>query len=94
MMEKINDGDIKGLFFMCLNFVVFSLNVNFVKKVLRKLIFFVVIDLFIFEIVKYVDVILFVFFYLEDEGIMINVEGCVILREVSWLCFGEVKYDW
>ncbi|NNU97887.1 molybdopterin-dependent oxidoreductase, partial [Anoxybacillus sp. EFIL] len=57
MMEKINDGDIKGLFLMCSNPAVSSPNANLVKKALRKLTFFVAIDLFISETAKYADVI-------------------------------------
>lgn len=94
MIEKIYDGEIKGLFLMCLNLIVLNLNVNFVKKVFEKFEFLVVVDMFELEMVKLVNLILLVFFYLEDEGIMINVEGRVILCEVSFLCGGEIKYDW
>ncbi|AOR96695.1 assimilatory nitrate reductase catalytic subunit NasC [Bacillus subtilis] len=94
MMEKINDGDIKGLFLMCSNPAVSSPNANLVKKALRKLTFFVAIDLFISETAKYADVILPASSYLEDEGTMTNVEGRVTLRETSRPCPGEAKHDW
>ncbi|MFE6374093.1 assimilatory nitrate reductase catalytic subunit [Bacillus subtilis] len=94
MMEKINDGDIKGLFLMCSNPAVSSPNANLVKKALRKLTFFVAIDLFISETAKYADVILPASSYLEDEGTMTNVEGRVTLREASRPCPGEAKHDW
>jgi len=94
MMEKINDGDIKGLFLMCSNPAVSSPNANLVKKALRKLTFFVAIDLFISETATYADVILPASSYLEDEGTMTNVEGRVTLREASRPCPGEAKHDW
>ncbi|QFY80723.1 nitrite reductase [Bacillus subtilis] len=94
MMEKINDGDIKGLFLMCSNPAVSSPNANLVKKALSKLTFFVAIDLFISETAKYADVILPASSYLEDEGTMTNVEGRVTLREASRPCPGEAKHDW
>ncbi|MDZ5672200.1 assimilatory nitrate reductase catalytic subunit NasC [Bacillus stercoris] len=94
MMEKIHDGDIKGLFLMCSNPAVSSPNANLVKKALRKLTFFVAIDLFISETAEYADVILPASSYLEDEGTMTNVEGRVTLREASRPCPGEAKHDW
>ncbi|MEK3711497.1 nitrate reductase [Bacillus sp. FSL K6-1005] len=94
MMEKINDGDIKGLFLMCSNPAVSSPNANLVKQALSKLTFFVAIDLFISETAKFADVILPASSYLEDEGTMTNVEGRVTLREASRPCPGEAKHDW
>ncbi|BEV39060.1 assimilatory nitrate reductase catalytic subunit [Bacillus stercoris] len=94
MMEKIHDGDIKGLFLTCSNPAVSSPNANLVKKALRKLTFFVAIDLFISETAEYADVILPASSYLEDEGTMTNVEGRVTLREASRPCPGEAKHDW
>lgn len=94
MMEKINDGDIKGLFLMCSNPAVSSPNANLVKQALSKLTFFVAIDLFLSETAKFADVILPASSYLEDEGTMTNVEGRVTLREASRPCPGEAKHDW
>ncbi|TYS09528.1 molybdopterin-dependent oxidoreductase [Bacillus subtilis] len=94
MMEKINDGDIKGLFLMCSNPAVSSPNANLVKKALKKLTFFVAIDLFMSESATYADVILPASSYLEDEGTMTNVEGSVTLREATRPCPGETKHDW
>ncbi|MEC0251087.1 assimilatory nitrate reductase catalytic subunit NasC [Bacillus halotolerans] len=94
MMEKINDGDIKGLFLMCSNPAVSSPNANLVKQALSKLTFFVAIDLFLSETAKFADVILPASSYLEDEGTMTNVEGRVTLREASRPCLGEAKHDW
>ncbi len=64
------------------------------EKALRKLTFFVAIDLFISETATYADVILPASSYLEDEGTMTNVEGRVTLREASRPCPGEAKHDW
>ncbi|MBV5124189.1 nitrate reductase [Bacillus halotolerans] len=94
MMEKINDGDIKGLFLMCSNPAVSSPNANLVKQALSKLTFFVAIDLFLSETAKFADIILPASSYLEDEGTMTNVEGRVTLREASRPCPGEAKHDW
>jgi len=94
MMEKIDEGEIKGLFLMCSNPVVSNPNAHFVKKALKKLKFLVAVDLFVSETAKLADLILPTSSYLEDEGTMTNVEGRVTLREASCPCPGEVRHDW
>ncbi|RXK27013.1 assimilatory nitrate reductase catalytic subunit NasC [Bacillus velezensis] len=94
MIEKIDSGDIKGLFLMCSNPAVSGPNANFVKQAIKKLRFFVAVDLFISETAAFADVILPASSYLEDEGTMTNVEGRVTLREASRTCPGEAKHDW
>ncbi|XJZ28751.1 molybdopterin oxidoreductase family protein [Bacillota bacterium Lsc_1132] len=94
MIEKMNDGEITGLFLMCSNPLVSSPNANFVKEAIKKLKFFVAADLFISETARLADLILPASSYLEDEGTMTNVEGRVTLREASYPCPGEVKHDW
>ncbi|MCZ4246022.1 nitrate reductase [Bacillus amyloliquefaciens] len=94
MIEKINGGDIKGLFLMCSNPAVSGPNANFIKQAIKKLRFFVAIDLFISETAEFADLILPASSYLEDEGTMTNVEGRVTLREASRTCPGEAKHDW
>lgn len=94
MIEKIDSGDIKGLFLMCSNPAVSGPNANFVKQAIKKLRFFVAVDLFISETAAFADVILPASSYLEDEGTMTNVEGRVTLREASRTCAGEAKHDW
>lgn len=94
MIEKIDNGDIKGLFLMCSNPAVSGPNANFVKQAIKKLRFFVAVDLFISETAAFADVILPASSYLEDEGTMTNAEGRVTLREASRSCPGEAKHDW
>ncbi|WP_144566124.1 molybdopterin oxidoreductase family protein [Neobacillus bataviensis] len=94
IMEKIDEGEITGLFLMCSNPVVSNPNAHFVKNALKKLKFLVAVDLFVSETAKLADLILPTSSYLEDEGTMTNVEGRVTLREASCPCPGEVKHDW
>ncbi|MBV7506618.1 nitrate reductase [Bacillus sp. sid0103] len=94
MMEKIHEKEIKGLFLMCSNPIVSNPNARFVKEAIKKLTFFVAVDLFVSETARLADVILPASSYLEDEGTMTNVEGRVTLREASYPCPGEVKHDW
>jgi assimilatory nitrate reductase catalytic subunit len=94
MMEKIDEGEIQGLFLMCSNPVVSNPNAHFVKEAIKKLKFFVAVDLFVSETARFADLILPASSYLEDEGTMTNVEGRVTLREASYPCPGEVKHDW
>ncbi|MFL6560720.1 MAG: molybdopterin oxidoreductase family protein, partial [Bacillus sp. (in: firmicutes)] len=94
MIEKIHEGEIKGLFLMCSNPLVSSPNAHFVKEAIKKLKFFVAVDLFVSETARLADLILPASSYLEDEGTMTNLEGRVTLREASYPCPGEVKHDW
>ncbi|MCL6572570.1 MAG: nitrate reductase, partial [Bacillus sp. (in: Bacteria)] len=94
MIEKINEGEITGMFLMCSNPIVSNPNANFVKKALEKLKFLVVVDLFVSETARLADLILPTSSYLEDEGTMTNLEGRITLREASFPLPGEVKHDW
>lgn len=94
MIEKIDKGEITGMFLMCSNPIVSSPNANFVERALKKLKFLVVVDMFISETARLADLILPTSSYLEDEGTMTNLEGRVTLREASLPCPGEVKHDW
>ncbi|MEH7117493.1 nitrate reductase [Neobacillus vireti] len=94
IMEKIDEGEITGLFLMCSNPIVSNPNAHFVKNALKKLKFLVAVDLFVSETAKLADLILPTSSYLEDEGTMTNVEGRVTLREASCPCPGEVRHDW
>ena len=94
MMEKIDEGEIKGLFLMCSNPTVSHPNAHFVKQAMKKLNYLVAVDLFISETASLADVILPASSYLEDEGTMTNLEGRVTLREASFPCPGEAKHDW
>ncbi|WP_026563011.1 nitrate reductase [Bacillus sp. J37] len=94
MFQKINDGEITGMFLVCSNPVVSNPNATFVKEALKKLKFLVAVDLFVSETAKLADLILPASSYLEDEGTMTNLEGRVTLREASRPCPGEAKNDW
>ena len=94
MIEKMDKGEITGLFLMCSNPVVSNPNAHFVKKALQKLKFLVAVDLFISETARLADLILPATSYLEDEGTMTNLEGRVTLREASFPILGEAKHDW
>jgi len=94
MFQKMNDGEITGMFLVCSNPVVSNPNATFVKQALKKLKFLVAVDMFISETAKFADLILPASSYLEDEGTMTNVEGRVTLREASRPCPGEAKNDW
>ena len=94
MFQKINGGEITGMFLVCSNPVVSNPNAIFVKEALKKLKFLVAVDLFVSETAKFADLILPASSYLEDEGTMTNIEGRVTLREASRPCPGEAKNDW
>lgn len=94
MIQKIDEGEIKGLFVMGSNPVVSSPNARFVKRALKKLQCLVVVDLFLSETAELADLVLPTSSYLEDEGTMTNLEGRVTWRPASRKRPGEVKHDW
>ncbi|ARI76601.1 assimilatory nitrate reductase catalytic subunit NasC [Halobacillus mangrovi] len=94
MFEKMDEGTITALFLMCSNPVASNPNANFVKRAIKKLKFFVAVDLFISESAELADLILPASSYLEDQGTMTNIEGRVTLREASRPVPGQVKHDW
>lgn len=94
MIEKMDEGEIKGLFLMCSNPVVSNPSAEFVKQAIGKLDFLVVVDMFVSETARLADLILPTTSYLETPGTMTNVEGRVTLREASFPVRGEAKHDW
>ncbi|WP_461610260.1 assimilatory nitrate reductase catalytic subunit NasC [Cytobacillus kochii] len=94
MMEKIDQGEIKGMLLMASNPIVSNPNANMVKKALVKLDFLVVADMFISETAELADLILPVSSYLENEGSITNLEGRVMHRKGSRVVSSEVKHDW
>ncbi|MEH7106667.1 assimilatory nitrate reductase catalytic subunit NasC [Bacillus sp. JJ1764] len=94
IFERIDAGEITGLFLMCSNPIVSSPNAQFVTEAIKKLRFFVAVDLFISETARMADLILPSSSYLEDEGTLTNLEGRVTLREATYPCPEEVKHDW
>jgi assimilatory nitrate reductase catalytic subunit len=94
MFEKMDSGEITGLFLMCSNPVVSLPNAHFVDGALKKLKYLVSIDLFISETAALADLILPATSFLEDEGTFTNLEGRVTLREANLPSVGEAKHDW
>ncbi|WP_209124570.1 molybdopterin oxidoreductase family protein [Alkalihalobacillus sp. BA299] len=94
MIQKMDEGEIKGLFLMCSNPVVSNPSAEFVKQAIEKLDFFVAVDMFVSETARLADLILPTTSYLETPGTMTNVEGRVTLREASFPVRGEAKHDW
>ncbi|WP_100404651.1 assimilatory nitrate reductase catalytic subunit NasC [Bacillus solitudinis] len=94
MMEKVSEGEIRGMVLMASNPIVSNPNATFVKNALEKLDFLVTIDMFVSETAQLADLILPTSSYLENEGTFTNLEGRVTLREASKECPGEVKHDW
>jgi assimilatory nitrate reductase catalytic subunit len=94
MIQKIDSGEITGLFLMCSNPIVSNPNANFVKNAFKKLTFLVAVDLFVSETARLADLILPSTSYLEDEGTMTNLEGRVTLRVANMSSPGEAKHDW
>ncbi|ARK28581.1 assimilatory nitrate reductase catalytic subunit NasC [Halalkalibacter krulwichiae] len=94
MIQKMDEGEIKGLFLMCSNPVVSNPSAEFVKQAIEKLDFLVAVDMFVSETARLADLILPTTSYLETPGTMTNVEGRVTLREASFSIRGEAKHDW
>ncbi|MFA9559727.1 molybdopterin oxidoreductase family protein [Evansella sp. AB-rgal1] len=94
LMEKVDEGEIQGMFIMASNPVVSNPNAILVEKALQKLKFLVVVDMFISETARLADLILPSSSYLEDEGTMTNLEGRVVLRQAERPKPDEAKHDW
>lgn len=93
-MNDILNGGIEVMFVQGENLVMFDFDQVYVCKVLLILKYLVVQDIFLIEIVWYVDVILLVFVYVEKFGIYININWQV---QIGWFCvlmLGEVWVDW
>lgn len=94
MMEKIYEGEIKGMLLMGSNPIVSNPNANYVKKAIESLEFLVAVDMFVSETAQLADVILPCTSYLENKGTLTNLEGRVMLREGARPAPGEAKNDW
>ncbi|WP_158737316.1 molybdopterin oxidoreductase family protein [Alteribacillus sp. YIM 98480] len=94
MMERMEQGEIKGLFLIGSNPVISNPNANLVRRALSSLSFMAAAEMFMTESASYADVILPTTSYLEDEGTLTNMEGRVTLREASRKPIGETKHDW
>ncbi|HSU79618.1 MAG TPA: molybdopterin oxidoreductase family protein, partial [Candidatus Angelobacter sp.] len=94
MFEKMKEQEIRGLLVLGSNPVASNPNSNFVKSVLKKLDFLVVIDTLMSETAELADLILPGSTYLEDEGTMTNLEGRVTLRRAIKEAPGDARLDW
>lgn len=94
MMEKIAEGEIRGLFIMGSNPVVSNPNALLVEEGISKLEHLIVADMFLSETARYADIVLPVTSYMENEGTLTNLEGRVLLREAGRPAPGETRHDW
>src|SRR5688572_30116639 len=94
MFRKIDRGEITGLLSICFNPVVSLPDNNFVRRMLEKLEFYVVIDFFLNDSAHYADVVLPGSLQEEDEGIVTTAEGRVIKINKAVECPGEAREDW
>ncbi|HEY7159901.1 MAG TPA: molybdopterin dinucleotide binding domain-containing protein, partial [Acidobacteriota bacterium] len=91
---KIDRGEIKGLLSLCFNPLVSLPDNNYVRKMLEKLEFYVVIDFFLSESARHADIILPGSLHEEDEGIVTTVEGRVIKINKAINAPGDARQDW
>lgn len=94
IMRKIERGEIKGLLSLCFNPLVSLPDNNYVRKMLEKLEFYVVIDFFLSESARHADIILPGSLHEEDEGIVTTAEGRVIKINKAIDSPGDAKQDW
>ncbi|SES38925.1 assimilatory nitrate reductase catalytic subunit NasC [Salipaludibacillus aurantiacus] len=94
MIEKMAQGEIKGLFVMGSNPAVSNPNGVYTEHALRQLDYLVVADMFLSETARMADLVLPVSSYLENEGTMTNMEGRVTLRKAAKPVPKTIKHDW
>ncbi len=94
MFRKIDRGEIKGLLSICFNPVVSLPDNGFVRRMLERLEFYVVIDFFLSETAAYADIVLPGSLHEEDEGIVTTAEGRVIKINKAVPCPGDAREDW
>ncbi|MCI0444207.1 molybdopterin oxidoreductase family protein [bacterium] len=94
IMRKIDRGEIKGLLSICFNPLVSLPDNNYVRKMLEKLEFYVVIDFFLSESARHADIVLPGSLHEEDEGIVATAEGRVIKINKAVDTPGDAKQDW
>lgn len=93
MLKSLGE-EIKMLILVCSNPMVSAPSVGDVEKYLRKLDFFVAIDMFLSESAELADVVLPSTVWVEDNGTTTNVEGRVIRIKGIDRTPGESKRDW
>lgn len=94
LFRKIDSDEIKGMLCLCFNPVVSLPDNNFVRRMLEKLEFFVVIDFFLNESARHAHIVLPGSLHEEDEGTVTQVEGRVIKINKAIDPPGDAKQDW
>jgi len=94
LMAKIHRGEIKGLLTISFNPLVSLPDANFTREALEKLEFYVGIDFFLSESLRYADVVLAGSLHEEDEGTCTTVEGRVVRLRQAVKPPGEARVDW
>ncbi len=94
ILRKVDRGEIKGLLSISFNPLVSLPDNAFVRRMLEKLEFFVVIDFFLTETARHADVVLPGSLHEEDEGTVTTTEGRVIRIRKAIESPGEARADW
>jgi assimilatory nitrate reductase catalytic subunit len=94
IFRKIEQGEIKGLLCLCFNPIVSLPDNNFIRAMLEKLEFFVVIDFFLNETARHADIVLPGTLHEEDEGTVTQVEGRVIRINKAVDPPGDARQEW
>lgn len=93
MLKSLGE-EIKMLLLVCSNPMVSAPSIGNVAEYLKKLDFFVAIDMFLSESAELADVVLPSTVWIEDDGTTTNVEGRVIRIKGIDRTPGESKRDW
>jgi len=94
IFRKIEKGEIRGLLSICFNPLVSLPDNYFVRRMLEKLEFYVVIDFFLSETASHADIVLPGSLHEEDEGTVTTAEGRVVKINKAVDCPGEARQDW
>ncbi len=94
ILRKVERGEIKGLISISFNPLVSLPDNAFVRRMLEKLEFFVVIDFFLTETARHADIVLPGSLHEEDEGTVTTTEGRVIRIRKAIESPGEARADW
>lgn len=95
MIQLIEEGKLRGMLSICNNSMVSLPNVNWVGEMLRRLDFYVAIDFFMSETMRWAaHVVLPGSVWAEDEGTTTNMEARVVRINKAVDPPGEARVDW
>ncbi len=94
IMNKIHEGEIKGLLSICFNPVVSLPDSNHTVEALDNLEFYGVVDFFLSESAHHADIVLPGSLHEEDEGTVTSAEGRVIKINEAVPPPGNARRDW